>query len=503
MNKSEIPSSLEYSDDTIQDDSDWDSLGNVDFYQDAQSEQYNNQLEQHDDSIEDGPISVEQFVERNYDIEAMIRGSVYEGGDTQSRSSYSINFALENLLSERSQEEVIAALMSSDQIDDRYLEQAKIGLAYMISDSPLIYEIAEDPTLRHRRADYMAGRLNFSVKDQKTSTLMDLLWNSDEHFYESEEARGLLSDKDYLFFRYDLKERLEKAKELHPEASEESLANSLASTLSGFLNNIVDKDIATVETLCNDPYLRFLHSKTLDLYDQINATDRPMDEDLTSLWRADRFYKDSSEYGMALDKFIEANPDIYTEVDEDAVDQDVLEMIEKIPDRKLIEVLKVYERDKHRGDKALFGMLLPYLGLKDNPPKLEYEPKPGVVSGKYSEDDHLIVIHEEQSDSDAQEDRRSSVFSLFDAFKTKPIEDDVFDRIAIVSHELRHAYQHVGKNVPVDKKEKYDKNSDVYLDYEKYGLENYRKQLIEVDAYAFGRKLGERSKELYDRMKGK
>jgi hypothetical protein len=148
-------------------------------------------------------------------------------------------------------------------------------------------------------------------------------------------------------------------------------------------------------------------------------------------------------------------------------------------------------------------MLLPYLGLKGNPPKLEYEPKIDGEAGHYTEHDHTVVIREEQPDSSVQEDRHSSTLSLFDTFKTKTIEDDVFSRIGIVSHELRHAYQYAGKNVPADKKEKYAKNFDVYLGYEKYGLENYRNQLIEVDAYAFGIKMSERSKELYDRMRGK
>jgi hypothetical protein len=426
------------------------------------------------------------FVEENYGdkIDALVFNACFDGGDKTNPDHYVNSMLLDEALTNEEQIQMIDGLARTQKVDRVYSEKIKDFISEKMEHAPskFLGELRDDPFMRKRHADAISGRIGGDLKENER-ILYELFTYADEDFYESEEARNLLGDEDYLTNKYrsvfnQLEEKIQKG-----EAKVDR--NELLNNLTSALNSIADKNLATVEELIHDPYLRGKHFDVLAAADLEGAV---VSKEFYDLWDVDSEFFDSYEYDSRLRQRAYENPDIYEKRGVEDIDEVINEALEKISMRDFEEVLNAYEKDLRKGDELLFTKLLPILGLDKNPPKFEYGKSDGGESGCYIRHKHRMVVCEELirdkivKAGGAPDTERKMLFGLI---KRREVGAEAFEHMNVVAHELWHAHQWAGEGVSEERRKKYQENF-VYYMKGRNGYDAYRAQLIEREAWAFG-----------------
>ena len=489
---------LENSEKINNEKSEWDSLGDeVSFAE--QSEQPEMSPEEAEKREYLGYV-FDAIYGRNLD--SIIENSCYDGSTEEGKNNpdnYVVSCALGEFLSDEEQLDMIRRFASGEPATDELKGKFKTGMVDLIMKTGMADEVSSDPLLRKRYMDDIAGRYDNDLS-MEARNLCRIIWNADEFFYESPEAKSLLNDKDFISNKYNVKKLVETSKEYNPGQSDEALAESYVSGISQCVNYMVENKEATVEDIVKDPFFRKDH---FDAQYEIETQGKEVKVELAEIWRMDIDFHDSYEYGSMLFEYAKKNPEIYEKVNESEIDKLVSEALEKVSDKQMAEIIKAYEKNPRKGDALIAKILIPILGLSDNPPTLKYGPAKNKEGGYYKRSEHSVTICEDTLDKEMPDDERilNTTSSIFDVFKPKKLEDKMFYRMGAVAHEFWHARQWGGKDVPEDKQEQYRKNFVYYMTgHTFYGA--YRSQLIEAEAWAFGKKMEDRCKSIYEQMRG-
>lgn len=485
----------------IQEKTEWDSLGDeVAFPEEAEE-------------TKEKEISPEEAKKREYlgyvfsaiydrNIDRIIEKSCYDGSSEEGKSDpdeYVVSCALGEFLSDEDQKDMINRFASGEPVTDELRDKFRTGMIDLIIETGIADEISSDPLLRRRRANDIAGRYDNDI-DAKERNLRTIIWNADEFFFESPEAKNLLADPDFIRTKYNVDKLVETSKDYNPGQTEESLAAQYIEGISACVNYMIDNNEATIEDIVNDPFFRKDHFDAL--YD-IETKGKEVKTELAEIWRMDIDFHDSYEYGSMLFEYAKKNPEIYEKVNESEIDKTISEALEKVSDKQIAEIIKAYEKNPRKGDALIAKILIPILGLSDNPPTLKYGPAKNKEGGYYKRSEHSVTICEDTLEQNIDDDERilNTTSSIFDIFKPKKLEDVIFYRMGAVAHEFWHARQWGGNDVPEARQEQYRKNFVYYMSgHTYYGA--YRSQLIEAEAWAFGKKMETRCKDVYSQMRG-
>lgn len=449
----------------------WDTLGEeVDF---------NDQSEKSEEDFE--PVS---FIYDNYDIESLFFNACYDSGDKNDPESYVVSLALADILPQEAQERLIKTYSKTGEMSEYFKFDIISGLSKKLKNAnpDFLEEIKSDPFLRERHADYLAGRPRDDL-NESDEMLSELFTRADVGFYESDEARNLLSDRGYLeqvyngVLSYAAPSEVSKTAE---EAREKALQN-----LPEYLNNMVNDGVTTVEELIKDPYLRKQRFDALSDFagHELSESEWKMRE----LWSYDDGFFDSYEYDSLLQQKAADNPDIYR-AENDDVNENIREAFDKLSESDYREILRAYERNIKKGDQLLFQKLLPILGLDKNPPKLEYVPSVEDKNerGFYQRGNHRIVLCEQAIREYVEPFENSDTKkSILDFLKRKKVGNEAYERMNVVAHEMWHAHQWAGEGIDDTKRKKYHQNFAYYMKGRR-SYDSYREQLIEREAWAFG-----------------
>ncbi len=486
-------------------ETEWDTLGEQVEFNEAASEQPERTKE------EEGREYLGYVFDAVYSkgIDSIVRNACFEGteDEKEDRSAYVTSNALVGIISDEEQQEMIEGYINGEPVSDEIREKIKNGIIDLAIKTDMTEEISKDINLRKKHADYLAGRyegLNLYSQDaqriQSIRNLQTIIWSTDDFFYESEEARALLSDEDFIKRKYNVDRIVEETKEYYPKTSDEELTSQYISGISNCISYMVDNDEASIEEIIKDPFFRRDH---FDILYKMETEYIEVKTELAELWRIDVDFKNSIEYGSMLAKYIKNNPDIYKDVDDGEVELLVTNALEKISDKQIVDIIKTYEKNPRKGDELIAKFLIPILGLKENKPTLKYGPAKGKEGGFYKRNEHSVTICEEnletvkKKDDDRILEKTSSLFG----FGRKRLKDKMFYRMGAVAHEYWHARQWGGAYIPEQKREKYRKNFVYYVEG-KSDYNSYRQQLIEKEAWAFGEKMEKRCHSMYDKLRG-
>lgn len=430
--------------------------------------------------------------------------------------AYVFNNAIGLFMSDEDQQDMQRRAIEGEPVTAPYRDKFKTGIVDLIMETGMEDEVIGDLFLRQKHADTIAGRYEKRASDDglseeelnikhelemKKSALRDIIWGADEFFYQSEEAKSLLSDPDFITMKYGVPALVERNykynKKLIPKLTKEDLTGSYIKYISEYITNICNNGDATIKGIIDDPFCRKKHFDAL-YESEINGVKN--ERNLNEIWTMDADYQESGEYASSLFQFAAKNPDIYRDVDTESIDSLTSEALEKIPEEKLMEIVKAYEKRSKKGDALLMKTLLPILGLEKNPPKLKYRSTKEADSGCFKRLENEVVIYRKNLElgSRAEENVLDSASSVGSFFGTKKLKNSTFYRMGVVAHELWHAHQWSGEGVDDESREKYRKNFVYYMNGKKfYGA--YRDQLIEREAWAFGEKMEKRCREIYEK----
>jgi hypothetical protein len=435
-------------------------------------------------------------------IDSIIRNSCFDGDTEDERKNpdnYVVSCALSEFLSDKDQQEMIQRFASGEPVTEELKQKFKDGIIGLAVETGIVDELMNDPLLRKRRADECAGRYNHDI-DEKERNLQTILWNADEYFFGSPEAQGLLEDRDFIMRKYNIEKLVEASKDYNPGQTEETLAESYISDISECIHAMVERGEASIEDIIKDPFFRKRH---FDEQYAIELEGKTVNPELSELWRVDIDFHNSYEYGSLLFEYAKKNPKIYEKVNEAEIDKLVSEALAQVSDKQMIEIVKAYEKNPRKGDALIAKILIPILGLSDNPPTLKYGSAKDKEGGYYKRSEHSVTICEDILEEGEPDNERilNATSSIFDVFRPKKLEDKMFYRMGAVAHEFWHARQWAGSDIPAEKQEQYRKNFVYYMSGHSY-YDAYRSQLIEAEAWAFGKKVEKRCKETYDQLRG-
>ncbi len=413
-----------------------------------------------------------------------------EDSDRSNPNHYTPSLFLSKFLTLEEQEAIVEARTTDKSIPPDLAQKLKDGLAEIIDKSPVKVDLSIDPFLRNRHIDQIAGRDRGEDLSNDERIFIDIIHKTDQRFYES--AGSILPyDADFIQNAYHVDNVVNKIVSANPNQNPEALKKQSIDALSYHIQNLIHEDDISLAEIVKDPFLRKRHFDSLaDI-----GTDREakINPNLMEIWGFDIDFEDSIDYSMGMLDKVEQNPDIYGNVDEKEINQQTDEILEKIPDKKLAEIARIYEKDPRRGDQALIEFLAPLLGLGFNPPGLTY----GASSiekekGHYNRFKHLITVCEDNIKK-TEEDNSRPILGIF---RRKKPDELVYMRMNVVAHETWHAHQWAGQNVDADRRQKYQQNFAYYL-RGTASYDDYCSQLIEAEAFAFGEKLKDRTKQIY------
>lgn len=428
--------------------------------------------------------------------------NLYEGGPDDDRSdpeNYVISMYLDKLgISEDQQFEMMRTRGRGENVATPELLDT---FASYLKNSPLAEEIADDPFLRKRHKEFIAGRYQPSIAESADGSFeqetADLLWQLDMNFYNADTMIDLVSDDDYIALRYQ--DALDACAEKNPEHPKEAREYTIAD-ISEALTDLITTQQVSGEELVKDPYLRAKH------VDAIRAQSLKESENFSRLWDFDQKFYDSPEYIQAASDELnngprKEHPEIYDDVDAGQIEQITGELLGQIPDRKIQKIMKIYEKSPEKGDAALIKILLKPLGLDKNPPSLKYsKPRGDRAAGWYTRAEHSITLVREEDlevlRAESDEPITPSFADFLSGNSGKKLDENMFFRMNAIAHETWHAHQWAGANVPADRQGAYHYNFQNYFQ-SKFSTTDYRNQLIEKEAYAFGESFEKRCKELY------
>ena len=438
---------------------------------------------------------LDEFVDEYYGdkISLIIEKACYsgDGNDKDDPNAYDTSLIFKHFLSDSEQSEIIHSLANNEAINDELQDKFKKGLADMISDADLIKDVIADPYLRAQHIEAIAHQ-----KPDNPNDIRSVIWSTDVEFGKSEELRNLFSDGDFLERQYHIS-RLANHDKRRADYIKTVTSDSIAKLIS-------DETVEPME-LIKDPLLRKRHFDNLD---RIMLKDDTLKAEEVNIWNLDPNFYGSIEYGSMLTEYAKKNPGIYENIDQSEVDALVAEKIEMISDEQLTSVMKIYKRNHHEGDAALARTLAPILGFETKIPKFTYGLRSdgeGNYAGYIRKTNSIIVFEKETEDKP----------HLWGAIKKTLLRRESQEprggtpfRIGVIGHELFHAHQWIGDNVPDDRKQKYYKNyARPFFNGESFskgrgGAESwhtYRNQLIEAEAWAFGEKLEQRVVNLIEK----
>lgn len=425
------------------------------------------------------------------------------GKNRRDPSSYTPQNDFEFVADKKCQEAMIEEFCETGTVTKKTLNGAHERLAKAICDSGFANEMDHgNYFLRQKHADYLAGRLDFAEGGERDEWILRSVWVLDPSFEESDEAKSLVVDRDYLYKVYgkkierELLGRNRSKLEILLSQNRPKLENSsqvndpgqYERAMSKELEEAIKSGILTAGEILKDPFLRKRRIKDLHHWSQKQP---PVVE---KIWRLDGvdFYNDQGFIDY-LNRLQDDNADIF-DVSYAEVEQRVTKAIERIPDMTFREILKAYKRNPCQGDQVLIHSLSPILGLSHNPPTILYkESKDGKSSATYYEvaedgfEENTIVYHENKEQSFFQ--------TIAQTLHLAPINDELFNRIGSIAHEMWHAHQYFGDNVGPELRERYHRNARYYMKPEHVPLV-YRTQLLEIEAFAFGEALKARLKEI-------
>ena len=393
------------------------------------------------------------------------------------------------------QEEMIREFCETGAVTEKTLGDAHVRLAKAICDSRFANEMnCGDYFLRQERAEYLAGRLDFTEGSPMDELMLQSLWVLDPSFEKSDEVRRLVTDRDYLYKVYGKKIERELLSQSR-SGSEKSLQikdpGQYERWLSKELNKNIRCAVLSAGELLKDPFLRERHIESLRRSGQKQP---PVVE---KIWRLDGtdFYNDRG-FIKYLNQIRDDNADIFRNVSYAEVEQRVMGVIEKIPDKTIRKVLRVYKRDLHQGDLKLIRSLSPILGLSQNQPKILYRESRDGNKATYYEveedgiEENTIVYHEDKEQSFLQK-------ALW-VFYPTPLIDESINRVESIGHEMWHAHQNFGDNVDPELREQYSRNARYYIKPQ-YDVWSYSEQLLELEAGMFGKALMSKAEKMYNK----
>ena len=426
----------------------------------------------------------------------IITNWLYEGSksvpidDRRDEDRYTPSYILEPIVSIEDQRRMIAEYCNDGRVQ-KTLSDAHKRLVKAFFESEFVGECFT--FCRQRHIDYMAGRLTFTDDNLSKEGILQSIWALDPGFYKSKEAASLITDPDYLHFVYGKKCREKyrkassKSQDEHKGQVETEEASSYERRIGKILKESLEGELLTTEEILNDPFLRKKH------VDRLHHSVANL-EIYKTIWRLDGndFYG-SDELKDYLDRIRADNVGILKDVSVDEVEKRVTAMLEGVPDKSIVEILKAYSKDPCYGDDILIRRLLPILGLLNNPPKVSYQYPKDKATGKYNHETNTIIYYRNADQSSPRKFRIP--------FR-QPLTDNLFRRMETIAHEMCHAHQTYGDNIGPGLKNRYERNGKHYIQ-PKYNYNAYREQLMEVEAAKFGEAFVLRAKAVYEGMRKK
>ena len=448
-----------------------------------------NPWEKFADDVKDMEIRYPRSAEKLKDLDWLKRtyadgldyyvDSLYENGrDSSARSvdDYTYSLALEKIAPEEKQLDMIRKNIAGESVaDDAVLR----GLSHFLQNCSISPEdIVSSPFARKAHAEYLAGRAD---KDDDSG----FLWDLDKDFGNSTEAMSLISDHDYL-------------KNIYGKDIDATETENIVSTA------VLSGEIPLPELL-SDPFLRQRRIEALKNEEDDKKTPDDYPEEIVDIWDLDKDFSRSLDYDnhkrSKVYNAIKDHPEIYTDVNQAEVERIVGEAIEKFSNRDLRAVLKLYQKSPYEADQVLLNKLVAELGLSDNPPKLVYEDNPNQhpAGGYNHKKNQIYFYHVPPEKTPTLTDRIKRVINP----QITP-RDEILKHIDIISHETWHAYQHNGVDIEEERKNAYALNFKSY-DTGEYCFggtshedahSRYKGQLVESEAWAFGKGMQRRAEEL-------
>ncbi len=437
------------------------------------------------------------------DIGGLIVRSCGEKGSDGKIDFFASNNALEELITEEEQEKAFNQILNGKPIDGEIREKIRANMLDLIVNTGMVEEIVADPFLRKSHADELAGRLeDVDLNDPESVRRMhlnDILHNADGYFFGSDEAQGLLTDRDFIITKFMVQKAVEKTDKEASGMSEDEITDYYINDISKTITKMCEAGETSIRELVDDPYLR--RERFDSLYDMEVNKDN-ISEDKKNFWQYDVDFE-KSYLGSEVRRYATQNPELYNEEyyaeETEAITEEV---VEKISEEQLKEIVKAYEKNPREGDNVLMESLLPVLGLEDFPPSIIYDSSTNKKEdGAYRREEHAIIVYEQKIGKRGS--KKNMILSASEGAKPT-----IFTRMGVIAHELWHAHQYVGEGVSEEKREKYIKNFVYYMsasndEYKNASYSEYRHQLIEEEAWAFGKKMKERLAGQYGQIKAR
>lgn len=392
--------------------------------------------------------------------------------DNKSRTpdDYTYSIALEKIVPEEKQIEMVNRRIAVESAVD---EEVLKGLSDFLLGSDISSdEIISSPFARKDHADYLAGR---NEGDEN----LELIWGFDKDFANSTEAMSLISDQDYL-------------KKVYGEENAEIGEQVKSAVLTGEV---------PLSELLDDPYLRGKRIQAIEA--EKTYDDYP--EEILDIWERDKEFSDSLEYDSYKRRKIynahQEHPEIFSEVSQEEVDKITGEIMDKISDRDLKKIAKLYKKSPYQADQVLLDKLAPLLGIEENPPEIVYtdDPERHPYGGYNHKHNKIYFFHIPPEKKRGLIEKAKNMLS-----PELTSDDEIAKRIEVIAHEAWHAHQYSGVNVEDNRKQLY------LLNFKKYdpgeycfgggdhhdAHARYKEQLIEKEAWTFGKGMVSRVAEL-------
>ena len=493
--------------------SEWDSLG--------LNSEFNNGYAEDLETIKQQAYAIVDNYYLNRLGAIFYKDDIVRVADTNDIKAYKPSDFLMYFISDREQNAVIEALANNRPINSHYIEKIRKGLVELIIHTGIFEELQNDPFLR-------ASFVKQALSPQSTPTtngeqkLRRLIWEIDTDFGKSDEAKELFSNPDYLENQYGISE-IAKRDSKDTGQDEGKLRALYLQNIPKLLVRIAGDGLVSGKQLVDDPFLRKIHFRAkyaLQTYKiGIHAKAPSIGEypkeaiseefelsperagDLAKIWELDKDFLKSIQYKELLYHYAQDNPEIYSEADEAVIDFEISEIMRQIDRREIAKVIKTYERGNKEGDAAVMALLVPLLGLSNNPPGLKYSAtlREGLF-GYYSRRKHMICV------SDKEKQNKTTKIpiakTLTGLLRPRTLNKATLERIKTIAHELRHAYQWAGEGVPNKRQDEYRKNLVYYFDSPGNLYKDYRRQLVELDAWKFEERFVRKISKVYAKKKG-
>jgi hypothetical protein len=494
---------------------DWDALEDVDFAPEAENntpEENKNekQNQKQEASAEKNEFEKnKEFALKHYgDKLGFFAKNLYDSGRRDDYDSYTMSAHADvevvpgvSIMPWGIQSRLIVATINSNPIPENIIEEVTDNIATTLSESELAEEIKNDPFLRSRRVKYeTGGGYNEMVKEigDKNLALAQTIWELDEGFERSGAAAAIFISPEW------------REKKYHGAEIAQSYTDEQGQFVESVIDRIVNRNPKMLGELLRDPFLREKYCERLVERAYGEKSDIPDDEidDIKAVWYSDNNFYESKEFKASLADAKTLHPDIYTKVDDKAVEKEVNDALNKIPDEEIKAIMHEYLKNPDYADSLLINALCPVLGLDNNPPGIRYEAESedSSTQGCYERSSHSVVIYRDVMERTGRNRDRAltvqsaqkpeNILSRLGKLLTRPkVDENILNRLNLIAHETWHAHQWAGRNIDKRQRALYRINFFFYADHND-DYKGYRTQLLEKEAWAFGDSFEKRCRKI-------